>query len=73
MGEDSYSEYVYSRGSAFLYELRKSMGDGAFFHMLQEYYKAGFMKEVTMDDFVNAVKCFDDSEAVQEIINKYIE
>lgn len=73
MGDSSYSEYVYGGGSNFLYELRKAMGNGAFFRMLQAYYKEGCMKEVTTEDFVKIVRCFDDSTAVKEIIMKYID
>src|SRR5699024_12131456 len=36
---DTYSEYVYTGGSCFLYELQNAMGDGKFFSMLQQYYR----------------------------------
>lgn len=71
--ENSYSEHVYDGGAMFLYELQNAMGDGAFFHMLQSYYEASYMKESTTEDFIAAVKSYDSSEEVEEIINKYIE
>lgn len=71
--EDSYSEHVYDGGAMFLYELQREMGDGAFFRMLQEYYKAGYLKEVTTQDFINAVKAFDDSDNVEKLLNKYLQ
>lgn len=56
----------------FLYELQQEMGDGAFFHMLQEYYRVGYMKEVTTEEFISVVKIFDDSKEVDAILNKYL-
>ena len=49
------------------YELRKEMGDGIFFRMLQSYYKIGYMKEVTTKDFISLIKVYDDSEEINEI------
>lgn len=68
-----YSQYVYHGGSYFLYELRKAMGDGVFFPMLQEYYKAYYFNECNTEEFVNIIFKFDDSEEVKDIINKYIQ
>lgn len=70
--DDSYSAHVYDGGATLLYELQKEMGDGAFFHMLQEYYRVGYMKEATTEDFIRVVKAFDDSEEVDAILNKYL-
>lgn len=70
---DSYSAHVYNGGATLLYELQREMGDGAFFHMLQEYYRVGYMREVTTEDFICAVKAFDDSEEVSAILNKYLQ
>lgn len=67
-----YSEYVYKSGSYFFYELRKAMGDGVFFPMLQEYYKAYYFNECSTEDFVNVILEFDNSEEVNKIIKKYI-
>lgn len=68
-----HSQYVYQGGSYFLYELRKTMGDGVFFPMLQEYYKAYYFNECNTEEFVNVILEFDDSEEVRNIINKYIQ
>ena len=68
-----YSQYVYEGGSYFLYELRKTMGDGVFFPMLQEYYKAYYFNECNTEEFVNVILELDDSEEVRNIINKYIQ
>lgn len=68
-----YSQYVYNGGSYFFYELRKSMGDGVFFPMLQEYYKAYYFNECNTEEFVNVILEFDDSEEVRNIIKKYIQ
>lgn len=67
-----YSSYVYDGGTYFLYELRKAMGDGVFFPMLQEYYKAYSFKECTTQDFIKMVQRFDDSEDVKRILKKYL-
>lgn len=68
-----YSQYVYTGGSYFLYQLRKTMGDGVFFPMLQEYYKAYYFNECNTEEFVDIILEFDDSEEVRNIINKYIQ
>lgn len=68
-----YSQYVYDGGSYFFYELRKSMGDGVFFPMLQEYYKSYYFNECNTEEFVNIILEFDNSEEVRNIINKYIQ
>lgn len=77
LGKDGdYKEYVqhiYDGGSFFLYELREAMGDGAFFHMLKEYYNNYYMNSVKGTDFIEAVKTFDDSGKVDKIVEKYIE
>ena len=70
--KEMYSLYVYDGGSSLLHELRKEMGDGPFFKMLQAYYKMGYMKEVTTKDFVSLVKAFDNSEKINAILAKYI-
>lgn len=68
-----YSLCVYEGGSYFFYELRKTMGDGVFFPMLQEYYKAYYFNECNTEEFVNVILEFDDSEEVRNIIKKYIQ
>lgn len=68
-----YSQYVYTGGSYFFYELCKSMGDGVFFPMLQEYYKAYYFNECNTEEFVNVILEFDNSEEVKKIIKKYIQ
>lgn len=73
MPENSYSEYVYTSGSNFLYELRKTMGNGAFFKMLQAYYEMAYMKEVTTEEFIQIVRSFDNSAEVETVIQKYID
>lgn len=69
---DTYSEYVYTGGSCFLYELQNAMGDGKFFSMLQQYYRNWCMKEARTEDFLQAVRAYDNSEEVNQIITKYI-
>ena len=68
-----YSQYVYDGGSYFFYELCKSMGDGVFFPMLREYYKAYYFNECNTEEFVHVILEFDHSEEVKNIINKYIQ
>lgn len=70
--KELYSQYVYDGSTLFLHELRKEMGDGIFFRMLQSYYKIGYMKEVTTKDFISLIKVYDDSEEINAIIEKYI-
>lgn len=70
--KDDYSSYVYQGGRMFLYELRKAMGDGAFFYTLREYYKNYCFKEAKGTDFIEAVKTIDDSEKTRKVIEKYI-
>lgn len=67
-----YSIQVYDGGSYFFFELRKAMGDGVFFPMLQEYYKAYHFNECTTEEFINIVRTFDNSEKVEKILKKYI-
>ena len=69
---DDYSWYVYQGGKDFLYELRKAMGDGAFFYTMREYYKNYCFKEAKGTDFIEAVKAIDDSEKTRKVIEKYI-
>lgn len=70
--KEMYSLYVYDGGSSLLHELRKQMGDGAFFRMLQAYYEMGYMKEVSTADFVALVRALDNSEDIDAILAKYI-
>ena len=70
--KELYSQYVYDGSTLFLHELRKEMGDGIFFRMLQSYYKIGYMREVTTKDFISLIKVYDDSEEIDAIIEKYI-
>ena len=69
---DTYSDYVYTGGSFFLYELQNAMGDGKFFSMLQKYCRNWCMKEAVTEDFLQAVRAYDNSEEVNKIITKYI-
>lgn len=71
--DKEYTRCVYSRGSAFLYELEQAMGEGAFFHMMQEYYRAYQFREVSGVEFLAAVRTFDDSKEVNAVIEKYID
>lgn len=70
---DEYSKYIYEGGKMFLYELRKSMGDSAFFNTLREYYNNYCFKEAKGIDFIKLVMTFDDSEETKKVICKYIE
>lgn len=67
-----YSSYVYDGGAYFFYELRKAMGEGVFFPMLQEYYNAYYFNECTTQDFIKMVQTFDNSEEVKRILKKYL-
>lgn len=69
---DTYSDYVYTGGSFFLYELQNAMGDGKFFSMLQQYYRNWCMKEAVTEDFLQSVRAYDNSEEMNKIITKYI-
>lgn len=55
-----------------MYELQNAMGDGKFFSMLQQYYRNWCMKEARTEDFLQAVRAYDNSEEVNQIITKYI-
>lgn len=67
-----YSRYVYDNGALFLYELRETMGDTNFFNMLRDYYKTYTLKIAKTEDFINAIRAYDNSEKVNQIIKKYI-
>lgn len=69
---NEYSINVYDGGKCFFYELRKAMGDSAFFHMLRTYYENYSLEIATGNDFLNAVRTFDNSKEVEKIIKKYI-
>lgn len=69
---NEYSLYVYDGGKCFLYELRKAMGDSTFFHMLRTYYENYSLEIATGNDFLDVVRAFDNSEEVENIIQKYI-
>ncbi len=70
--KDDYSPYVYEGGKMFLYELRKAMGDGAFFYTMRKYYKNYCFKEAKGTDFIETVKAIDDSGKTRKVIDKYI-
>jgi len=70
--DNEYSYYVYDSSSMFLYELEQSMGENKFFSMLQNYYYNYKFSEVKTKDFIDFVKKYDDSQEIENIINKYI-
>lgn len=73
MEEMQYSECVYKGGTEFLFELEQEMGEATFFSMMQQYYKAYCFKETTTEEFLEIVKLYNNTEEVNDIINKYID
>lgn len=69
---DEYSYYVYGASSMFLYELEQTMGENKFFSMLHNYYVNYRFSEVKTKDFINFVKKYDNSQKIENILNKYI-
>ena len=50
--EDEYGAYVYGKGPLFFDEVRKFIGDDAFFAALQEYYQTFKYQIATPDDLI---------------------
>lgn len=51
-----YSSIVYSKGAMFIKELRREMGDEAFFKALKEYFTTYKFKNATTEDFYNILQ-----------------
>lgn len=58
---ENYSPVVYSKGALFFLELRKEIGDQAFFTALQEYFSNNLYKiaspDSLIDEFENSCQC----------------
>ena len=58
---ENYSPVVYSKGALFFLELRKEIGDQAFFTALQEYFSNNLYKiaspDSLLDEFENSCQC----------------
>lgn len=67
-----YDTQVYNNGPLFLYELKKTMGEEAFFNAMKEYYKTYCLKIAKGEDFLEIIKAYDKSEKTQKVIDKYI-
>lgn len=66
-----YSRVVYSDGALFLYELNQSMGDSAFYSMLQSYCRAYKFRESSTEEFLGIVKQYSDTDETRDIVNRY--
>lgn len=64
---------VYENGALFLYELKKAMGEEVFYRAMQEYYSAYTLKIAKGRDFLDIIEKHDSSEAVDKVIEKYME
>lgn len=73
ISNDEYSSMIYDHGASFLYELRKVMGDKAFFSMMQDYYQTYRFHIVKGQDFLRAIRAYDDSQEVEALIKRYID
>ncbi len=67
-----YGAYVYNAGGAFLFELQQRMGDDVFYEMLSQWYLSYRLHEAHGCDFIKHVLQYDDSDAVKDIINRYL-
>lgn len=68
-----YNYVVYQGGANFLYELKETMGDAKFYYMMQQYYQTYCLKDVSGRAFVEAVRTYDDSKEVNDVIKKYLD
>ncbi len=68
-----YADRVYSGGSAFLWELRRTMGETTFEKAVKEYYSTYAMKEATTSGFLKIIRSYDNSSQVNAVINRYID
>lgn len=68
----SYSMSVYTGGSLFLYELKEAMGEAKFYYLMQQYYQTYSLKDVNGKAFIEAIRTFDNSKKVNQIIKKYL-
>lgn len=71
--EDNYSQTIYKGGSNFLYELKETMGEAKFYYMMQQYYQTYCLKDITGKAFIEAIRTFDNSKEVNDIIKKYLD
>lgn len=71
--DGDYSWMVYENGALFLYELKKVMGEEVFYRAMQEYYSAYTLKIAKGRDFLDIIEKHDSSEAVDKVIEKYME
>jgi aminopeptidase N len=60
-----YVDAVYRRGAQFIRDLRKTMGDPAFFDFLREYQRRHAYRLVTSKDFFELVREYTTADLVQ--------
>ncbi|MBQ4308344.1 MAG: M1 family metallopeptidase [Lachnospiraceae bacterium] len=72
---DDYDYYVmaYLVGPCMLYELQHEMGDEVFFEMMRDYYQTYGSRISTGACFVAKVLEYDGSEAVEDILLRYLD
>ncbi len=61
-----YSSIVYSKGAIFIKELRREMGDDAFFKALKEYFVTYKFKNARTEDFYNILQKNTDKDLKKE-------
>jgi hypothetical protein len=66
----SYVDAVYLRGALFLDELRRQMGDEAFFAFLRDYARQGELNQMTAADFFNLLPAHTEAN-LKPLISEY--
>lgn len=66
------AEIPYSRAKTFMYELYVTMGPDTFHQAMQDYYRTYCLKQATGADFLRIIRKYDNSKAVQSVINTFI-
>lgn len=69
--EQFYSQAEYEGSYMFLQEVRLQIGDKTFEEFLKEYYMTYAMKDVNTEEVLRFIRGYDDSEAMNEIIQFY--
>ncbi|RVU71046.1 MULTISPECIES: M1 family metallopeptidase [Lactobacillus] len=63
----------YEGAKAFYAELMVAMGKEKFFNAMKDYCQTYYMKQATGKDFLAVIRKYDNSEQVNQIINKFID
>ena len=69
----NYASVVYDQGSLFLYRIYEILGEGTFFQMMQSYYHAFVLSEVTTSDFIDLITPYAvEHEEIKSLMNAYL-